>query len=155
MATSSHIGIPLSIGDALKTELQPDPIPSEWILADRPRTHSRVVGKSHDHTMTVAVWECTRGRFNWNYAKDELLYVLSGEAIITTEHGERRRLRVGDIAFFHAGSTCTWQVTDQIRKLAILREPLPRPAGILLATWNRVKRSLWWRFQSRAPRRNQ
>src|SRR5262249_49963775 len=135
MATSPYVGIPISIGDALRTELQPDPIPPEWIVGERPTAYSRVIGASQDRTTTVVIWECTGGRFHWNYAKDELLYVLSGEASLTTEHGDTRRLTAGDVAFLRAGSTCTWQVGDHIRKLAILREPLPSLLALLVTTW--------------------
>jgi uncharacterized protein len=51
----------------------------------------------------ILVWECTAGRFHWHYVKDEVLVVVVGEAFVTNEKGEERRLGPGDLAFFPAG----------------------------------------------------
>ena len=55
-------------------------------------------------------WSCTAGRFTWNYIIDETLHVISGEAFVTDEKGEVRRLGPGDMVYFPAGSRSNWYI---------------------------------------------
>jgi len=73
------------------------------------------------------IWDCTGGRFTWNYEKDETFVVLSGEAFITNEKDEERRISPGDIVFFPAGTSSRWHVPSYIKKVAFLRHTMPRP----------------------------
>ncbi len=114
---------------AASANLEPAPISPDWILAGTPEARSKMLVKTRDRTSSITVWECTPGRFNWHYSEDETVVVISGEVFITTEQGEERRLGQGDMAFFPGGSSCTWRVTDRIKKVAILRKDLPPPAG--------------------------
>jgi hypothetical protein len=52
-----------------------------------------------------------------------------GEVFIT-EKSEERRLGQGDMAFFPAGSSCVWRVTDRVRKVAVMRKSLGYPLGL-------------------------
>jgi len=125
---------------AATAELQPEPIPPDWILSGTPQATAKKVAASHDWTTHLMVWDCTEGRFNWHYNRDEALVVLSGEVFITNERGEERRMGPGDWGFFPAGSSCTWRVTDRIRKMAVLKETMPRSVGLCLRVWNKVLR---------------
>ncbi len=51
---------------------------------------------------------------NGHYTKDESVYVLAGEAIMTTGTGEERRMGAGDLAYFYRGFACTWRVTQAL-----------------------------------------
>jgi uncharacterized cupin superfamily protein len=128
------------IETAASADLEPAPISPDWILAGRPEARSRLVTKSGDRTSSIMVWECTPGRFNWHYSEDETVVVISGEVFITTEKGEERRLGQGDIGFFPAGCSCTWRVTDRIRKVAVLRKDLPPLLGIGVRGWHLLLR---------------
>jgi len=86
----------------------------------------------------VMAWSCTAGRFNWRYAVDETLHIVSGEVFVTDEKGEIRRLGPGDMAFFPAGSCSIWHVPEEVRKLAVCRHSMPRPFGTMLRAWNKV-----------------
>jgi glyoxylate utilization-related uncharacterized protein len=94
------------------------------------------------------VWECTAGRFNWNYNEDEIVMVIAGEVFITTENGEERRLSQGEMAFFPAGSSCTWRVSDRIKKIAILRKDLPPLLGFGVLAWHKLLRMAGLRGKS-------
>jgi uncharacterized cupin superfamily protein len=73
MSNSIVIETPASSG------LEPAPISSDWILAGTPEARSKMLVKSRDRTSSIAVWECTAGRFNWHYSEDETVVVISGE----------------------------------------------------------------------------
>jgi uncharacterized protein len=133
---------------AASAELEPAPISPDWILAGTPQARSKILAKSHDRTSWVMVWECTAGRFNWQYSEDETVVVISGEVFITTEKGEERRLGQGDMGFFPAGSSCTWRVDDRIKKVAVLRKDLPPLLGIGVRAWNKLLRIVGLRGQS-------
>jgi uncharacterized protein len=133
---------------AASANLEPAPISPDWILAGTPEARSKMLVKSRDRTSSITVWECTPGRFNWHYSEDETVVVISGEVFITTEQGEERRLGQGDMAFFPGGSSCTWRVTDRIKKVAILRKDLPPPLGIGVRAWHKLLRVLGLRGQS-------
>lgn len=128
------------MADGAAADLSPAPIPRDWILNGTPEARSKELAKSHDGTSSIIVWDCTAGRFNWHYSKDEMVVVIAGEAFITNEKGDERRLGPGDMGFFPAGTSCTWHITDCLRKVAVVRQPMPRPLGFAVRAWNRLRR---------------
>jgi uncharacterized cupin superfamily protein len=123
-------------------DLEPAPITPSWILSGTPEARNKLIATSKDRTSYIMVWECTPGRFNWHYTEDETVVLLSGEVFISNGNGEERRLGAGDIAFFPAGSSCTWRITDRVRKAAVLRNALPGPIAIGFRAWNKLLRIL-------------
>lgn len=119
-------------------DLAPDPIRPHWIIEGTPQARSKRLAESTDGTSMIMAWACTPGRFNWHYAVDETLHIISGEVFITNEKGEARRVGPGDMVFFPAGSRSTWHVTKEVRKLAVCRHGMPRPLGTLLRAWNKA-----------------
>jgi len=135
----------IMIAAAAATDLEPSAIAPDWILSGKPQTRSKELARSQDRTSYVMVWECTAGRFNWHYNKDETLVVISGAAALTYQKGEERRIGPGDIVFFPAGTSCTWHVTKTIRKVAFLRHTIPYPLGFGVLAWNKLLRIVgWW-----------
>jgi hypothetical protein len=98
------------------------------------------VVRSHDWTSNIDVWECTAGSFHWHYSKDEAVIVVSGEAFITNEKGEERRLGPGDLGFFPAGTSFTWRIPERVRKIAVLHETMWRPLGFGLKVYKKLLR---------------
>jgi uncharacterized protein len=88
------------------------------------------------------VWSCTPGRFAWRYAVDEILQIIAGEVFVTDQMGRIHRLGPGDVAYFPAGSCTVWQVTKEVRKVAVCRHSMPRPFGFAVRAWNKVARRL-------------
>ena len=121
-----------------EVELAPDPIPAHWIIEGTPQARSKRLVQSADGTSMIMAWSCTAGRFNWHYAVDETLHIISGEVFVTDENGAVRRLGPGDMAFFPARSRSTWHVPHYVRKLAVCRHAMPRPFGLLLRAGNRA-----------------
>jgi uncharacterized protein len=119
-------------------ELNPAPIPADWIIDGRPQARSKRLATSADGTASVMAWSCTAGRFNWHYAVDEAIHIISGEVFVTNEKNEKHRLGPGDMAFFPAGSQSTWHVPHEVRKFAVCRHSMPRPLGTALRAWNKL-----------------
>lgn len=120
------------------TELEPAPLPSDWVIEGTPQAHSKRLATSPDGTAAVIAWSCSPGRFNWHYAVDEILHVISGEVVVTDEKGESRRLGPGDVVYFPAGSHSVWHVIKEVKKLAICRQSMPRPLGFVLRACNKL-----------------
>ena len=121
-------------------ELDPEPLPQEWILNGTPVARSKILVRSRDWTSSVVVWDCTAGSFTWHYGQDETIFVISGEAFLLLEDGSERRFGPGEVGFFPAGTTCTWRVAESIRKVAVLRESMWRPLGLCLKVWKKLLR---------------
>jgi len=118
------------------------PLPQSQVLEGKPETRSRELARSNDKTFYTMIWDCTAGRFNWDYNKDESLVVLTGEAFISYAGGEERRIGPGDTVFFPAGTSACWRVPNYIRKVAFLRHTMPKPAGYGVLAWNLLLRKL-------------
>jgi uncharacterized cupin superfamily protein len=121
-------------------ELEPTPIPPDWILSGNPEARSKQLARSHDWTTNIVVWECTAGRYKWHYGQDEVVIVISGEGFMTNEKGEERRFGPGDVGFFPAGTSSTWHHPDHFRKVAVVKETMWRPLGFGLKVWNKLLR---------------
>jgi uncharacterized cupin superfamily protein len=128
------------IAAAATSDLNAAPIARDWILDGSPETRNKEIAKSSDQTSYIMVWDCTAGRFNWHYSMDETLVVTSGEAFISDQNSGERRIGPGDIVFFPAGTSATWHVPTYIRKVAFLRQTMPRPMGYGVRAWNMLLR---------------
>ena len=127
---------------AATADLEPSPIPRDWILQGTPEATKKQLARSADRTASTMAWDCTPGSFTWHYSEDETLVVISGEAFITNEKGEERRLAPGDMAFFPAGTSATWRVTSRIRKVAVVRYTVPGPLVFGMRVWRKILRIL-------------
>jgi uncharacterized cupin superfamily protein len=137
-ALENAVSQPVVFAVPAEVELSPAPIPPHWIIEGAPQARSKRLAASADGTASVMAWSCSPGRFTWRYTVDELLHIISGEVFVTDEKGQSRRLGPGDMAFFPAGSSSTWHVTQEVRKLAMCRHSMPRPFGFVLRAWNKL-----------------
>lgn len=61
------------------------------------------------------IWSCPVSEFDWEYAEEEVCYLLEGEVQIQTEF-ETVMLSPGDFVIFPKGLKCRWKVTSPVRK---------------------------------------
>jgi uncharacterized protein len=95
-------------------KLDDSPIPAAVVTEGKPVAKTWVAAQSADQRVTQGVWECTAGKFNWDYAWDEFVIVLEGEAIITPENGQPFTLHTGDFGYFPLGLRVAWHVPRSI-----------------------------------------
>ncbi len=111
---------------AAYSDVLPDmPIHPPWILEGTPQATGRVFLQSSDKLLSSGLWECTPGRFRWEFAWDEFVHILSGEVEITELPGTTYTLRAGDLAHFPFGLKTEWHVIQTVRKVFTLRTPQP------------------------------
>jgi len=132
--------IVITTPSTLETGARTQPVLPRWVLSGAPVTRTWDVLRSHDLTSDIVIWECSAGCFECQYSQDEAVVIVEGEVFITDEKGEERRLGPGDLGFFPAGTACLWRIPERVRKIAILRETIWRPAGFGLKAWKRLLR---------------
>jgi uncharacterized protein len=128
-------------------DLQPDPIPRDWILEGQPTARRKLLVGSSDNLASAHMWDCTGGRFNWYYQSDEVIYVVEGSVLVEDDTGVRRQLAAGDTFLFPAGSRFHWTVPRYIRKIAFLHSPLSRKMRLIKGLYN----FLIWPFRRKQP----
>jgi uncharacterized cupin superfamily protein len=121
-------------------ELEPEPFHPGWVVSGSPQARCKKVARSHDRTSHIVVWDCTPGSFKWHYGMDEAIVIISGEAFMINDKGEERRFGPGDLGFFPAGTSCTWRITQPLRKVGILKESMGRPLGLAVKAWHKLLR---------------
>jgi uncharacterized protein len=120
-------------------EMEPSPIEPSWIIAGTPVARSSIHSRSTDDQATTVIWDCTAGAFNWHFGWDETVVILEGEVQVTGEDGTMRLLKVGDIAYFPAGSSAIWRIDDYVRKIAFGRRTFPGAISMALKLREKFK----------------
>lgn len=62
------------------------------------------------------IWTKEVSTFPWTYDDQETCYILAGRVTVTPDGGEPVTIGAGDLVTFPAGMSCTWEVTEPIRK---------------------------------------
>ena len=132
---ASGLNLPRDIAEA---DLESHTIPSSWLLSGEARTRSSLLGRTHDKLAYALFWECGATHFKWHYSKDEFLFILSGGVFVTDKNGEERYYGPSDFVFFPAGTDVTWRVPDHVRKIAILKSSVTRPAALMSKVWTKL-----------------
>lgn len=128
---------PFVAATADSMKMEPSPIKPDWIISGQPTARVANHSQSPDKWSQTALWDCTAGTFNWHFDWDETVIILDGDVHVTSQSGQVNTLRVGDVAYFAAGSRAVWQIDDYVRKLAFVRRPLPRGL-VALNYWRRL-----------------
>ena len=122
--------------------LTPAPIRSDWVLEGSPCARNSVLARSHDRTTLTMVWDCSAGRFRWVYDQDESIHIIEGGATLTFADGQVATVGPGDVVFFPAGSSATWEVKTYVRKFAVFRQPIPRPVALAVKACAKVRAAI-------------
>jgi len=97
------------------------PIEPSWIEEGQPVARGTIVAQSQDRKVSSGFWECSEGRFKWEFAWDEFIRVIEGEVVVTDEAGESHTLKAGDTAHFPLGMKARWDVRKPVRKFFVIR----------------------------------
>jgi uncharacterized cupin superfamily protein len=117
---------PIAQADARRDDLAPSPIDPAHVLAGEPVARSLPLTRSADGLVSTHLWDCTAGRFRWNFGVDEIVHILDGEVHVTDSDGSTVVLRTGDVGHFPSGASTEWFVPEYVRKLAFHRAAPPR-----------------------------
>ena len=134
--------MPTIVHSPANIELEPAPIPADWILEGQPVTRGGAIAQSQDGTSITGIWDRTRSRFHWYYTNDETVYILEGGVTITTDDGNTLQAKAGDVLFFPCGSHALWFVENYVRKVAILRNIKPVASNLFLRFFWRLRFAL-------------
>ena len=124
-----------------RDDLEPCPLPPEWVLDGTPVARVLNLGKSADGLFSFGLWDCTAGKFQYVFGSDEVVHILAGE--VTVEDGRSTyTLRAGDVGYFPAGLTAHWTVPRYVKKFAVHRTPRYTLIGRVRAKVGRLWRAV-------------
>jgi uncharacterized protein len=63
-----------------------------------------------------SIWTKEVSEFPWTYDEAETCYFLEGDVIVTPDGGQPVQVGKGDLVTFPAGMSCTWNITQDVRK---------------------------------------
>jgi uncharacterized protein len=66
------------------------------------------------------IWEASPGRFTRDVVAGEIMHVLSGTAVFTSEDGDRIEMGEGDTLVFSPHTRGVWDIQTALRKLYVL-----------------------------------
>jgi uncharacterized protein len=107
----------VSVADASAVELQPDgPVD---VVRGTPMASVREL--YHDQVVECGVWEVTPGEFaGENAGFGEHMYILCGDATVTSEDGSTVELGPGVSFVARPGWRGRWVVRDTVRKIFVI-----------------------------------
>ena len=123
-------------------DLTPSLIESSSIIEGNPIAQASVLSKSRDGQAWTVVWQCSEGKFNWNYNVDETFLILDGSIILENATMPPTRYGPGDVIYFKKGAQAKWHVERNVRKLAFCRKTQPLLLGYALRAFSKIKRFL-------------
>lgn len=63
-----------------------------------------------------SIWTKEPSQFPWTYDRSETCYFLAGEVTVTPNKGIPVKMGKGDLVTFPMGMSCTWKITQEVRK---------------------------------------
>ena len=133
---------PLLHAGVITAELTAEHLRPEQILGGTPTTRGTTLGVSPDGNLAYCLWACTIGKFRWWYNCDEIIHILEGSATIKLEGAAARVIGPGDVLYFEPGLVADWEVTADIKKLAICRSQVPSVRHRMTAKLQKLVRGL-------------
>lgn len=89
------------------------PIQSQTIQIERQPSQERL---QQLRVLSWPIWTKAVSEFPWTYDDQETCYFLEGEVTVTPSGGEPQQVGKGDLVVFPAGLSCTWKITQDVRK---------------------------------------
>ncbi len=102
-------------------DLSPADIAAESVVSGNPKARVKLISQTDDKEVTAVLWDCTAGSFKWHFRSGELVHILDGSVKVESSDHSTRQLKVGDVAYFPAGTDSIWHVEKYVKKLAIIR----------------------------------
>jgi uncharacterized cupin superfamily protein len=99
-----------------------EPVASSKIVSGSPQTRTWVHYDDAAQKLSAGVWEATPGKWRIAYTEWEYVRMLSGSCILTGDDGSTLTAGPGDAFVIEPGFTGTWEVTEPMRKLWVIRE---------------------------------
>jgi uncharacterized cupin superfamily protein len=122
MATAPVISTPEFVAAAPEdVRLEEAPIEPGWIISGTPVARAGLHSESLDGKTATNIWDCTAGAFWWTFFNEETVVILEGSVKVTSQAGEVRILKVGDIAYFARDTKALWEIETYVRKIAFVR----------------------------------
>lgn len=104
--------------DTAGIDVPHSPLPADKALSDGVSTG--LVELAADAGLEVGVWEHAVGSSTDTFG-DEVFVVLSGRGVVRDGQGGEIALAPGVVGILHEGDVTTWEITEPLRKVWIVR----------------------------------
>lgn len=84
------------------------------------QTASREVAIPDRENVDAGIWECEPGKSQRTVEKAEVVHVLAGEAVFTSEEGQATHMQAGDTLFFPPMTKGIWEIKRKLRKVYVI-----------------------------------
>jgi uncharacterized protein len=82
---------------------------------------SRSLVSSSNSRLRIGVWHCTPGRWRRQVVQAEFCHFLEGDCtFVPDDDGPVLTIRAGDVVYFPANTTGTWEIRASSRKIFII-----------------------------------
>ncbi|NKJ45634.1 hypothetical protein CIC12_02495 [Burkholderia sp. SG-MS1] len=68
----------------------------------------------------TGVWECEPGQSQRTVEGAEIVHILAGDAIFTSDDGQIVHMRTGDTLFFPPMTMGVWEIRETLRKVYVI-----------------------------------
>jgi uncharacterized protein len=96
--------------------------PPERVIGAAPHFETQNFYTSGDGKKYSGIWSASVGKWAVSFTEWEYCHIMSGSAVITDEHGDKRTIKTGDSFVIEPGFAGTWDVLEPIRKLYVIFE---------------------------------
>jgi uncharacterized protein len=94
--------------------------PDSFTGADRTELNATFF-ETPDQSVSTGVWLCAPCRsVIESYPVHEMMTVVSGSVTVTTADGKAETFTAGDTFFIAKGTSCTWEITETLRKFYMI-----------------------------------
>lgn len=62
------------------------------------------------------IWEKEASVFDWEYADNEICYLLEGKVKVVAQSGEVAEFGKGDLVTFPKSMKCVWEIFEDVKK---------------------------------------
>ncbi len=76
-----------------------------------------------DGRLFCGIWESTKGKVQVNYTEWEFCHIISGQAILNREDGEKWKVKKGDAFIIPSGFKGTWETVRKVKKHYVILNP--------------------------------
>jgi uncharacterized cupin superfamily protein len=104
--------------DAFAVSVNHEPMAAEAALTDGVST--AIAELTKDVGLEVGIWEHSVGNSHASYGS-EVFVILEGRGRITDTNGGVIELKPGVVGVLHEGDDTTWEITEKIRKVWLVR----------------------------------
>ena len=138
IAEEPAMSSPVVFAAPAEIELGPNPVNPDWIIDGTPQARAKCLAESADGTSSVMAWSCTPGRFEWYYAVDETVHIISWRGFRHRRERQDSPARAGGHGLFPGRQPQRLAGDEGSAQTCRVPPQHAAAVGFVLRAWNKV-----------------